>query len=246
MSPNSKKEISGLNIYQNTYDDIISEISLCIANKTQKQICALNVYKMAYIYKSPEFHEKIKKIEFLIADGVSIVLLGKLHSHHIKERITGVALFERLVQEANSQKWKIFLLGAKNHVIEETKRRIQESFPNVQIVGCVDGYFKDENLVIDQINSAEPDILFVAMGSPIQEDFLDKYRKEMRATILMGLGGTFDVFSGFTPRAPAFYQNIGLEWLYRMFKEPSKYFKRYSSTIPVFVYQSLKNAIKRN
>lgn len=239
-----KKQISGMYIYPNTYDDIITEISDHITNKRQRQICALNVYKMAYIYQSPEFHEKIKKIEYLIADGVSIVLLGKMYKHHIRERITGVALFEKLVQKADTMAWKVFLLGAKNHVIEETRRRINESYPNVQIVGCIDGYFKDEQVVLDQINATEPDILFVAMGSPIQEDFLDKHRSQMKATILMGLGGTFDVFSGFTPRAPAFYQAIGLEWLYRMVKEPSKYFKRYSTTIPVFVSHSLKNYFK--
>ncbi|EON75609.1 N-acetylmannosaminyltransferase [Lunatimonas lonarensis] len=240
-----KKDISGLDIYTDTYEDIIGEITSCIESKQKRQICALNVYKMAYIYKSSDFYEKIRKIELLIADGVSIVLLCAMYGYRVKERITGVALFEKLLEKGDAGKWKVFLLGAKPAVIQETQRRIHESFPNLNVVGCIDGYFKDENSVINEINEAKPDILFVAMGSPIQEDFLDKNRTNLNATIFMGLGGTFDVFSGLTPRAPRFFQSIGLEWLYRMIREPSKYFKRYSNTIPVFVYHSIRNYFVR-
>ena len=139
----------------------------------------------------------------------------------------------------------MFLLGAKEETLIKCKEKIKESYDGINIVGSNNGFFDLDNCddLIEKINESKADILFVAMGAPRQEVFIEKYKDKLCCKIFMGVGGSFDVFAGNVNRAPQFMINIGMEWLYRVAKEPWR-IKRLGS-IPKFLVLSLKERGKR-
>ena len=150
-----------------------------------------------------------------------------------------------LSEEARDKNLKVFLLGAKEETLIKCKEKIKESYDGINIVGSNNGFFDLDNCddLIEKINESKADILFVAMGAPRQEVFIEKYKDKLCCKIFMGVGGSFDVFAGNVNRAPQFMINIGMEWLYRVAKEPWR-IKRLGS-IPKFLVLSLKERGKR-
>ena len=141
-------------------------------------------------------------------------------------------IVDELLKLSEKSNLKVYLYGSKKHVVEETKNKIINKYPNVSICGIQDGYINEKNALKD-IKKKKPDVLFVALGSPKQENFILNNKKELKnIRIIMPVGGTFDVISGFTKRAPKIYQKTHLEWLYRMIKEP----KRIKQNIGLFKF----------
>ncbi len=116
----------------------------------------------------------------------------------------------------------IYFLGSKPGVAEEAARRMQVKYPGLKVAGCHDGYFKEDSEAIEAVNAAHPDALFVCLGSPRQEYFIDEHFQELNATLMVGLGGSLDVYAGKVERAPDIFIKLGLEWLYRLLKQPSR------------------------
>lgn len=231
----------GLPIFTDTHVNAIRKIEESIDQRTPTLIACLNVYKMSYAFRMPAFSKILAKANMLITDGVSVLLTARLLGCPVKERITGVELFNDLLGLANRRRYRVFLLGSKEAVIQTVLTKIRSEYPNLIVAGQQNGFFRDTDEVVQQIRSSRADMLFVAMGSPQQEAFLDRYAEELDVPVRMGVGGSFDVFSGLTPRAPILTQKLGLEWLYRCVVEPKKYLRRYSQTIPVFLYEFTKH-----
>ena len=118
------------------------------------------------------------------------------------------------------------MYGAKKEIIKKAKENLEIKFPNIKIVGIIDGYEKDNDKIIKLINISKADIVFVALGSPKQEYWITENMDKVNAKIFQGVGGSFDVFSGNIKRAPKWMQQIGLEWLYRLIKEPKRIFRQ--------------------
>lgn len=163
-----------------------------------------------------------KKATLLIADGVGLVLAGKIRGLPPIPRVTGVGLFEELVASAAQDARSIFLYGARESVVEKAAKVLKERYPGLSIAGVQHGYEKDEELVVSRIQEAKPDYLFVALGSPAQEKWISRNLKRLPVKLAMGVGGTFDVVAGNVKRAPEWAQKWGLEWLYRLVKQPSR------------------------
>jgi N-acetylglucosaminyldiphosphoundecaprenol N-acetyl-beta-D-mannosaminyltransferase len=155
------------------------------------------------------------------------------------ERVTGVDLMFRILDYCHQQGKSIFIFGGKPGVADEAGRNINRKFPNIKIVGSRDGYFKteEEKGIVDQINGSGPDVLFVALGAPKQEKWIDQYKDQLNVRIAMGVGGSVDIWAGTAKRAPEIYQKLGLEWFYRLIKEPWRY-KR-MLVLPKFMLQVL-------
>lgn len=187
-----------------------------------------------------------------VPDGIGLVIASKIIGKPLTERVTGIDLMENLLQYAHHKKYSVYLLGGKSGIAEEACGKIKEKYPGLIIAGYHHGYFKglhtgyeghqEELDVLTRINEAKPDILFVALGAPKQEYFIDRYMQELDAKLFMGVGGSLDVYSGKVERAPVFYQKFGLEWLYRGLKEPWR-FKR-MSVLPKFVIEVLRRKEK--
>ncbi|MHB1255740.1 MAG: WecB/TagA/CpsF family glycosyltransferase, partial [Dethiobacteraceae bacterium] len=183
--------------------------------------------------------EKLRRLllqaDLFIPDGIGILWAGKVLGKPFPQRVTGVDILVLLVKEAATRGWKIFLLGAPPGISQEVARGWELKYPGLQVVGHHHGYFKEEEeaQVVSKISAAAPDLLFVAMGSPRQEQFIVNNRAVLGAPVCMGVGGSFDVLSGRKKRAPVWMQRIGLEWSYRLLLEPRRILRM--SALPKFV-----------
>lgn len=187
----------------------------------------------------------LNEADLVIPDGIGIIYASKILGKGLRERVTGVDLMLKMLQFCNNNNKSIFILGGKPGVGELAAKNIQSKFLNIEIKGIKDGYFNDdkEAEIIREINDLAPDILFVALGAPKQEKWIYKYRKELRAKVAIGVGGGVDIWAGTAKRAPYIFQKLGLEWFYRLIKEPFRY-KRMMS-LPRFMIKTVKLALSR-
>jgi len=176
----------------------------------------------------------INNAGLVLPDGIGIILGARLLGKPIQGgRVPGIdfitALFENMAETGGS----VFLLGAKPGVSEEAGKRLAEKYPGLEITGTADGFFTDDEPVITQINTKKPDLLLVCLGAPKQELWMAENIGRLNVRLCAGLGGSLDIFAGKAKRAPVFYQNLGLEWLYRLISDPRR-IKRMIK-LPLFV-----------
>ncbi|WP_123054304.1 WecB/TagA/CpsF family glycosyltransferase [Clostridium sp. JN-1] len=175
----------------------------------------------------------------IIPDGIGTVLAAKLIRQPVKEKIAGIDVMEEIIKLCIRNNESIYLIGAKEEVLKSCICNLKIKYPDINISGSHNGYFDLNNCenIIEDIISKKPYALFAAMGSPRQDIFIIKNMNKLPCKVFMGVGGSFDVFSGKSKRAPKWMINMGLEWLYRVYKEPSR-IKRLSS-IPKFLFKAI-------
>lgn len=221
-----KESFLGVDVSPLTYDQIINELQNRIERKEQSTIIAVNPEKVMTAQKNEQLKRLINHSTFQIPDGIGIVLASKLRKGQVKDRVTGVDMMERLLQLSEEQKHPVFLYGAKSDVVQQATDNIQKKYPGIQIAGVMDGYEKDEEKIIQAIQASGARLLFVALGSPTQELFIERNLALLpNVYVFQGVGGSFDVMSGNVKRAPLWTRKLGLEWLYRLLSNPSR-FKR--------------------
>ena len=187
-----------------------------------------------------------EKSSIIIPDGVGTVLASKLLKEPVAEKIAGIDVVREVLIKANLEEKSIYLLGAKEEILEKCVENIKLEFPNLKILGFHNGYFDLNNCddIIKDIKICEPWAIFVAMGSPRQEIFIKKIMNITNTHIFMGVGGVFDIFAGELTRAPKWMLSLGLEWLHRVIQEPFR-IKRLI-VIPKFLLLVLMNRNKGN
>lgn len=185
--------------------------------------------------KNEDLRHAIEQAKLVIPDGIGIVYASRILKQPLKERVTGIDFLGKALAYMSETGKSVFLFGSKPGVAEKAAERMKAAYPGLVIAGTRNGYFKpeEEEEILEEINGAAPDLLCVALGSPKQELFVLKYQDRLNAKASIGVGGSLDVWSGEVKRAPAFYQKHGLEWLYRLIQEPSRY-KRMAA-LPVFM-----------
>ena len=177
----------------------------------------------------------------IIPDGVGTVIASKMVKEPVKEKIAGIEVMEGIINYCVKNEKGIYFIGASQEVLDQCVKNLKEKFPSIKIVGYHNGFFDLDNCknIIDDVKNKEPYTLFVAMGAPRQERFIIKYMEQLPCKIFMGVGGSFDVIAGKVNRAPKWMINVGLEWFYRVSKEPWR-IKRLSS-IPKFLVKVAKD-----
>lgn len=186
------------------------------------------------------FHEVICSADMITPDGIGIVYASKILGHSLKERVAGYDMLHALLQyrESIGSSTKLFLLGSTQDVVGVAGENLAKQYEHVQITGGHHGYFEknsdEESKIVELISQEKPDLLLVGIGSPKQEEFIHRFRNELSATVMMGVGGSLDILSGKICRAPAIFRKLGLEWFYRLLCEPSR-IKR-QMVLPVFVF----------
>ena len=186
--------------------------------------------------------EIVNSCGIINADGASVVLASKYLNKALPERVAGVDLMMELVKLSSTKKYSIYLLGAKQEVVEKTKKVLIEKFPNLIIKGIHNGYFKKEDWkgISKDIKEKEVDFVFVGITSPLKEYLIEFLQNDGNNCVFMGVGGSFDVISGNISRAPKWIQKMNLEWLYRVVQEPKRLFKRYFIGNLVFIKAIMK------
>lgn len=172
--------------------------------------------------KDPEFRRVLNAADLVLPDGIGVVYSAKILGTPLKERVPGIEFAEAMLSALNDMGGRLYLLGAKPGVAEEAGRRICARYPALVLCGTHDGYFKDEQAILPQIAAAKPDLLFVCLGAPKQEKWMARWGQHTGAKLAIGLGGCLDVFAGNVQRAPERWQKMGLEWAYRLKKEPKR------------------------
>ncbi len=178
-------------------------------------------------YHDPAFSAVVNSADLVVADGIGVVYASRILKAPLSERVAGFDLSSRLIQAAADGSHSIYFFGGKPGVAEQAIENLTKQYPSLRVVGYSDGYFDDEKekQIIADIQNKKPDILFVCLGAPKQEKWIAEHREELGARLILGVGGSLDVWAGVTERAPKAYQKAGLEWLYRLKKEPSRFWR---------------------
>ena len=192
--------------------------------KNQTNICvAINSEKIVSYNESEVLRSIIDKSSIRYADGIGVIKAIQYRYGLKSTKIPGCEIWLDVI--ANSPSKSVFLFGSREEVVTKVAGKLQCS-SDVNIVGYNNGYEYDESDLINRILTLEPDIICVAMGSPKQEEFILKCLEKAVPGIFFGLGGSFDVYGGFTKRAPEIFISFGLEWFYRLLKQPHRIFRQ--------------------
>ena len=188
--------------------------------------------------RNPELYDVLTHADLVLPDGIGVLIASRILGTPIAHKVAGVETGEELVRLSGSRGLTVTFFGGKPGVAEEAARRMTQKYPDLQVAGCFDGYFKDAGEVLPRIRDAGGDILFVCLGSPKQELFIHRYKAKLLPGLAMGLGGSLDVFAGKANRAPKFFLKLNLEWLYRLLKQPSRLGRMMK--LPKFLWASMK------
>ncbi|GAA0315584.1 WecB/TagA/CpsF family glycosyltransferase [Bacillus carboniphilus] len=235
----NKETYFGVDVSPLSYEEIVESLKQRIAAGEQSTIIAVNPEKVMAAQENAQLRELINGSTYQIPDGVGILLASKLKGGQIQSRVTGVDMMERLLLMAEQEGYKVFLYGAKEEVVSKAFENIQEKHPAINLVGYENGYLQDHDALVERINESGADMLFVALGSPRQELWIRENMPRLNVKVFQGVGGSFDVMAGHVQRAPEGFRKVGLEWLYRLMKEPKR-LKR-QLVLPKFLIKVLFN-----
>ena len=209
------------------------------------QHVVVNVAKLVNMQTDKTLYDSVQACDLINIDGQGVVLGARFSGLDVPERVAGIDLFFELLKMSENKGFPVFLLGAKPDVLEQAQLNVKKQYPDLKIAGYHHGYFwDDEQAVVDKIKASGAKLLFVAITSPKKENFINKWRDQLGVNFVMGVGGTFDVVSGNVKRAPAWMQQYGLEWLFRVIQEPRRMFMRYLVTNTKFINYVVKEKLK--
>lgn len=237
-----REKILSVKICSSTKKDILNAVEKRMKDGKTTVIFTPNAQILLDAQKSVSRKKLLNSSTINLPDGTGIALTSKLKRGNIKRRISGIDFAELLLSLSEKKGYRVYLLGAKDGVARKAKRRLKKRYPKLNVCGTRHGYFektgKENEEALNEIKKARPDLLFVCLGSPAQEEWIIENKKELPTVKLyIGLGGSLDVWSGNIKRAPVTLQALGLEWLYRTLKEPKR--ARIFLDIPRFLFKAL-------
>ncbi len=209
--------------------------------KNNFHIVTINPEMIMNAQKKPDFLHVINNSDLNIMDGVGIRLALKFKGIN-KKQIRGVDFSRGLIKLAADNNYRIAFLGAKEEIINKTVENFKKEYPTLDIVYFHNGYFQNEDKIFEDLKNANPQILLVALGSPYQEEIIVKLKNILKNCIMIGVGGSFDVFSGVVKESPYIFRKLGLEWLYRTVCDPKR-FKRIFPVLPIFLIKCIMEAM---
>ena len=171
---------------------------------------------------SEELRGVLTRADLVLPDGQGVILASKLLKTPLRCKVAGVEFAAAFAKKLGELGGSLFLLGAKPGVAERAAEKLTELAPGLRIAGVKDGYFKDDREAVEAVRAAAPDAVYICLGAPRQEFFIDAHKDELGAKFMVGLGGSLDVFAGEAKRAPRLFIKLGLEWFYRLLREPTR------------------------
>ena len=241
----TKIDFLGIKVGVLTIDGLIEKVLEYARIQKRKFITYLNAHCVNVSFSDPAYKDILNSADIVYADGISIVFSVRLFGNSLPERITDLDFFDRLVGYAVAKEISFYLLGGKPFVGQKVAERLRKTFPDIRILGSRHGYFNDseEEGIIQEINTLKPNILLVAMGVPKQEKWIYKHLNKLEVNVCWAIG-TFNDLTGLEKRAPRWMLKAGLEWLYRLYQEPGRLWRRYLIGNFVFIYRVFESKIK--
>lgn len=212
-----------------TMEETIILIEQYVINKEPLHLMGVNADKINMLNQNEELRRIVNNSGIVNADGASVILASRYLGTPLPERIAGIDLMQRLLEICEKKEYSIYLLGAKQEIVEKTAQILKRKYQKLKISGIHNGYFtqKEWAKIENELIKKKPDFVFVGITSPKKEYLIDYLQKKGLSCVFMGVGGSFDVISGVIPRAPIWMQKMNLEWFFRVLQEPRRLFVRY-------------------
>jgi len=236
--------ILGIDFVNKRFDQVVEELLSRINNKRKSFIVTANPEIVMYAHEHSDYKKIVQSADMVVPDGYGIILASKILGTPIMERVAGYDLTVRLLELGNKKKLKIYLLGGREETNQKAVENIHNTYPDIQIVGRHHGFFDwEKSQVTAEIKAANPDVVFVALGFPRQEQWIAKHLDQFSHGLFMGVGGSIDVLAGEVQRAPRIWQKLNLEWFYRLISQPTRW--RRMVAIPRFIIQIFKLKLRK-
>jgi exopolysaccharide biosynthesis WecB/TagA/CpsF family protein len=224
--------ISILNIHFNniSYLGVKDVIRKMIANEGANQVVLANAHTLNLAHSNLQYKKCLQQATMVLRDGVGVKLASILAGQHLRYNFVGTDFVPRLLGELCTDDIGIFLFGAKPGVAHAAAMKLKNNYPQLKILGCEHGYIPREewdDLIVSRINRVQPQILLVALGNPLQEEWIAKNLFQLHIKVAIGVGALFDYLAEEVPRAPKWIRSTGFEWLYRLLVEPRRLWRRY-------------------
>ncbi|MEG0353067.1 MAG: WecB/TagA/CpsF family glycosyltransferase [Cellulosilyticaceae bacterium] len=227
---------------QVTMDEAVKKIERFIQGDRCHMVFTPNPEIIMLAKENKEMERILLDADLVVPDGIGVVIASKiLKGEVLPERVAGFDMTQNTMKQAVENGYKYYFFGSKPGVADIAAENMRKTYPGIQIVGCRDGYFKEEDIpaIIEDINKSEANILLVALGAPRQELWIDKYKNQMpNVKVAIGVGGSLDGMAGTVKRAPVIYQKLGLEWFYRLIKQPTR--AKRMLVLPQFILKVIK------
>lgn len=243
--PTKRAEFVGLPLDCLSFAETLDLIETALEKGTRVQHCVINAGKVVAARKDLRLLKAISSSDIVNADGQAVVWMGRLGGLKIPERVAGIDLMDGVLRLASDRHLRVYLLGGTQHVVDRAAEAICLRHPGILALRTHHGYFGSPDPVLEDIREFKPDFLLVGMSTPRKELFIAENRDHLRARVMMGVGGAFDIWAGKTRRAPAWMQRTGSEWVYRVVQEPRRLWRRYLCSNVAFCVHGGAWALRR-
>lgn len=236
-----KFNLLGVNVSVINMEIALQIFDRWIQSRQPNYVCVTPVHSVMMCYDNVQLRKIYNRAGIVTPDGMPVVWTGKLRRHKEIERVYGPDLMLALCNHSQKMNYRHYFFGGREDVLETMVGNLQKQFPKLQIAGCYSPPFRQLNdnekaEVVNKINSASPHFVWVGLGAPKQEYWMDEHLEKLAPAILIGVGAAFDFHAGHKPQAPVWMQHNGLEWLFRLVSEPRRLWKRYLINNPRFIF----------
>lgn len=227
----------GLRFLNLAMDEAIAAIELALAAKQPARIAFVNADCINIAAQDSGYRDILADMDWVFIDGAGMRIAGRLMRQPVRDNVNGTDLFPPLCEYLARSGKRLYLLGARPGIAAAAAEWARQHYPGLQVAGARDGYYKpqDEDAVVAEIRSSDADILLVALGAPRQERWIEQHMTTCGVTVAMGVGGLFDYYGGRIPRAPLWMRRTGIEWVFRLWQEPGRLWRRYLLGNAVFL-----------
>ena len=232
-------DILGVRVSDLTAPECIALLADGLKKSQLRTVFYANAHSLNLTFSVPGFLEILNAADIMYADGIGLELAARHQGLRIRENLTGTDFLPKILKWASENGAPVYFLGGSSDVVRLAARQATREFEALRLVGYHHGYFMETQAVLEEINAREPSILFVGLGSPVQETWVYENRHRLNARVVVTVGGFFDFYSRCTRRAPAWLRRMRLEWLFRLLSNPVKMSGRYLVGNPLFLWRVL-------
>ena len=239
----SRIDVLGVSFDNLTMDEAVEKALELVSRREAAYVCTPNPEIVMAARENAALRAALDGADMVLADGVGVTKAASMLGTPLKSRVPGIDFASNVISRLAQRGGSVYLLGAKPLVAEAAAEKLTQTYPGIVIAGTNDGYFTDDAPVIEKINAARPDFLMVCLGSPKQELWMSANAGRLSCGLMAGLGGSLDVLAGNVQRAPETWRRLGLEWLYRVIKEPKRLGR--VMKLPAFVLEAAAEGRRR-
>jgi N-acetylglucosaminyldiphosphoundecaprenol N-acetyl-beta-D-mannosaminyltransferase len=241
------EQVLGFSIATNPFHEQINLIMQWGQQRLSRVVCVANVHMLMEARWNPTFARVLCGADMLTPDGMPLVWTLNLLRKSTHDRVAGMYILREVCKQASATGMGVYFLGTDAPTLAKMRQRLNQEFPDLVIAGMEPLPFRpltpeEDRQVVQAINDSQAGVVFIALGCPKQEIWMHQHKHKIQAA-MVGIGGVFPIYAGIKKHAPAWVQDSGLEWLYRLIQEPGRLWKRYFSTIPPFIYLSAKQVV---